>query len=180
MLLEHLKSTERHIARGREHVAHQRELIAELEHDGHATAARAKDILQSFLEIQALYESDRERILIALDHAQPPVIQPAASDGLTAEHCVARAEEGLARADRCRSPEAKSLGCWRPTIGSFLRGGALIEPVMSGIASPSALCAVRPALSHRYLEPGEPESGLSSGFSPTFAHGEQSEQPVVA
>jgi xanthine/CO dehydrogenase XdhC/CoxF family maturation factor len=110
MLLEHLKAAERHIARGREHIAHQRELIAELEHDGHATAAtRAKDILQSFLEIQALHESDRERMLIALDHAQPPVVLPAASDGLTAEHCVARAEECLARADRCRSPEAKSL-----------------------------------------------------------------------
>jgi hypothetical protein len=64
-LLEHLKATERHIARGREHIAHQRELIAHLEHDGHATAAaRAKDILQSFLEIQALHESDRERICL--------------------------------------------------------------------------------------------------------------------
>jgi hypothetical protein len=92
MLLEHLKATERHIARGREHIAHQRELIAHLEHDGHATAAaRAKDILQSFLEIQALHESDRERILLALDHAQPQVVQPAASDGLTAElRCTSR------------------------------------------------------------------------------------------
>ena len=54
MLLEQLTATERHIARGREHIAHQRELIAELEHDGHATAAaRAKDILQSFKQCEA-------------------------------------------------------------------------------------------------------------------------------
>jgi hypothetical protein len=30
MLLEHLKATERHVARGREHIAHQRELTVML------------------------------------------------------------------------------------------------------------------------------------------------------
>ena len=112
MLLEHLKAAERHIALSREHIAHQREIIAHLENDGHHVAAeRAAVLLALLLDTQALHEQDRERIEreLAKNPERPAPVQPAAADGLTAEHCHARAHQCLAAADRTSSQEARQL-----------------------------------------------------------------------
>jgi hypothetical protein len=59
-----LKAAECHIASlSREHIAHQREIISHLEHDGHHVAAeKAAALLALLLDTQALHEQDRERI----------------------------------------------------------------------------------------------------------------------
>jgi hypothetical protein len=121
MLLEHLKAAERHVAQSREHIAHQREIIAQLQRDGHQLAAeKAAVLLQLLLDTQALHEIDRDRIQRALDQSQPAPVQPAATDGLTAEHCYARADECRARADRTSSNEARQLWLLAAKSWSFL------------------------------------------------------------
>jgi hypothetical protein len=59
---EHLAQTERHVAEGKQQVARQREIVAELERDGH-NAAAARDLLRLFEEMQAMHIADRDRIL---------------------------------------------------------------------------------------------------------------------
>ena len=65
MIEAHLALTERHVAEGKRHVARQRELVAELERDGHDTAT-ALDLLRQFEELQALHVADRNRHVRAL------------------------------------------------------------------------------------------------------------------
>jgi hypothetical protein len=57
-----LAQAEEHVAKGEGHVARQREIIAELERDGHeALATKAKDLLRLFEEVQAQHVADRDR-----------------------------------------------------------------------------------------------------------------------
>jgi hypothetical protein len=70
MLVRHLEMARRHVAEGERHVARQRELVAELERDGHDTA-QSRDLLKQFEELLALHVSDRDRIEQELT-AEPP------------------------------------------------------------------------------------------------------------
>jgi hypothetical protein len=63
---QHLAQAEAHIALGDRNIVHQRELVAELERDGHDTA-EAKRLLASFEELQAMHIAERARIQCELD-----------------------------------------------------------------------------------------------------------------
>ena len=62
MLLEHLALAQKHVADGERHVRRQRELVAELDRDGHDTW-QAKDLLRLFEELQVIHVSGRDRLL---------------------------------------------------------------------------------------------------------------------
>jgi hypothetical protein len=61
-LMENLALADEHIALGAKHVARQREIIAELERDGHDTT-KACALLAEFEELQAMHIADRDRLL---------------------------------------------------------------------------------------------------------------------
>jgi hypothetical protein len=61
MLLRHLAQARRHVADGERHVARQRELVAELERDGHDTT-QSRALLNQFEQMLALHIADRDRI----------------------------------------------------------------------------------------------------------------------
>jgi hypothetical protein len=59
----HQQKAEEHVAQGERHIARQREIIAELEHDGHdVAAAAARDLLRQFEELQGLHIAHRDRL----------------------------------------------------------------------------------------------------------------------
>lgn len=58
---EHLAQTERHIVEAEKRVARQREIVAELERDGHRTTA-ARGRLAAFESLLAMYLADRQRL----------------------------------------------------------------------------------------------------------------------
>jgi hypothetical protein len=53
MTLEHLEQARRHVAEGERHIAHEREIIAEKERDGHDTSM-SKQLLDQFEQICAM------------------------------------------------------------------------------------------------------------------------------
>jgi hypothetical protein len=61
MILDHLEQARRHVAEGKEHLARQRKIIAELERDGHDTKM-ARELLTQFEETFAIHVEDQERI----------------------------------------------------------------------------------------------------------------------
>jgi hypothetical protein len=65
MLQRHLALAEEHIATGEKNIARQRDLIAQLERDGHDTAS-ARTFLREFEQLQALHIAERERLLSEL------------------------------------------------------------------------------------------------------------------
>jgi hypothetical protein len=62
MLKRHLAEAEEHIATGDKNIARQRDLIAQLECDGHDTAS-AKTFLREFEQLQAMHIAEREQLL---------------------------------------------------------------------------------------------------------------------
>ena len=56
---EHLVEIERHIIKAEKRVARQREIVAELERDGHRTTA-ARSRLAAFERLLSMYLSDRQ------------------------------------------------------------------------------------------------------------------------
>jgi hypothetical protein len=56
-----LRRAEAHVANGHARIAQQREIIAELDREGHDTAP-AKDMLASFERTQAMHIAHRDRI----------------------------------------------------------------------------------------------------------------------
>ena len=62
MLKRHLAEAEEHIATGDKNIARQRDLIAQLERDGHDTAS-ARTFLHEFEQLQAQHIAERERLL---------------------------------------------------------------------------------------------------------------------
>jgi hypothetical protein len=63
MLERHLALAEAHVIQGVGHLARQREIVAELERDGHADAAQnARDLLATFEMTQKSHVGDRDRI----------------------------------------------------------------------------------------------------------------------
>ncbi len=61
MLLEHLAKANEHVELGERHVRRQRELVAELERDGHDTR-EARKLLEQFEKLQDMHKADRDRI----------------------------------------------------------------------------------------------------------------------
>jgi hypothetical protein len=60
-LEEHLALAAAHVAAGERLVARQRELVAQLERDGHDTLEATK-VLNQLEQLQALYIADRDRL----------------------------------------------------------------------------------------------------------------------
>ena len=69
MLKQRLIVAEEHILLGERHIVRQRELVAELERDGHDTAEAIR-LLTSFEELQVLHIADRDRLRRELDASQ--------------------------------------------------------------------------------------------------------------
>jgi exonuclease III len=62
MLKRHLAQAEEHIATGDKNIARQRDVIAQLERDGHHTGS-ARAFLREFEQLQATLIAERERLL---------------------------------------------------------------------------------------------------------------------
>lgn len=56
-----LAQAERHVAQGEDAVAHRREIVTQLERDGH-DASMARELLSAFEETLAMFKADRERL----------------------------------------------------------------------------------------------------------------------
>lgn len=65
MLEDHLAATARQLAEVERHVAYQRELVAQLEYDGHDTA-QACELLRRFEEVLAMHIAKRNRVRMEL------------------------------------------------------------------------------------------------------------------
>jgi hypothetical protein len=61
MFLRHLAEAKRAVSRGNAHIARQREIVAELERDGHNTT-KARDLLATFETVQASHEEYLARL----------------------------------------------------------------------------------------------------------------------
>lgn len=61
MIRQHLTLAREHVAQGEKHVARQREIVAELDRDGH-DAALARQLLEQFERVQANHVADRDRL----------------------------------------------------------------------------------------------------------------------
>ena len=70
ILERHLARVEERIAIGATNIARQRELIAELERDGH-DASQANQMLAQFLDLQAMHIADRDRLIKELSEPPP-------------------------------------------------------------------------------------------------------------
>ena len=64
-LLDLLVRAEQHMVFGKRQIDNQYRIIAKLESEGHDTAA-AVELLKEFIEAQALYEQDRDRLVTKL------------------------------------------------------------------------------------------------------------------
>jgi uncharacterized protein YhaN len=62
LLAKHLEEAERQVAQGKDHIAKQQAIIADLERDGHDTR-QARTLLETLLESQALHEQHRGWLL---------------------------------------------------------------------------------------------------------------------
>ena len=61
MIADHLAQAERHVAEGQAHIKRQRELIVELQRDGHDTR-EAQRLLDTFIALEAAHTADRDRL----------------------------------------------------------------------------------------------------------------------
>lgn len=60
-VLRHLAAADRHVAEGERHIARQRELIAELERNGHASAD-ARGLLATLEDMQTSHVAHQDRL----------------------------------------------------------------------------------------------------------------------
>lgn len=61
MVRDHLAKAEGHVDLGHRHVARQREIVAELERDGH-DVRDAKRLLETFEKLLKMHIADRDRL----------------------------------------------------------------------------------------------------------------------
>jgi hypothetical protein len=61
MIERHLAQARRHVTEGEQHVARQRNLLAELPRDGHDTTEAAK-LLENFEDLQRMHVADSDRL----------------------------------------------------------------------------------------------------------------------
>jgi hypothetical protein len=63
----HLALAEEHVSKSQKHIGRQRELIEELERDGHLQLAlSAERLLAQFIELDALHVAHRDRLRLEL------------------------------------------------------------------------------------------------------------------
>ena len=75
-LQEHLAKSESHVVIGKRNIARQRQIVADLEQDGH-DATTARKILDAFEVLQRLHVQDRDRTAWELQHlARDRAIRP--------------------------------------------------------------------------------------------------------
>jgi hypothetical protein len=67
---QHLTVAERLVAQSQSLIVRQRQLIAEIEGNGHASAT-ARELLRQLQETQAIHVADRDRLLKELGLGQP-------------------------------------------------------------------------------------------------------------
>ena len=70
LVLDHLARAMRHVAEAERHIARQREIVAQLERDGHDTSASRK-LLEQFEQFYKLHVEDRDRLEKELHEASP-------------------------------------------------------------------------------------------------------------
>lgn len=71
MIERRLAEAEDHVAVGEKHIARQKDIVAELERDGHAEAAQtARDLLATFEITQKAHIDDRDRLRAELAASQ--------------------------------------------------------------------------------------------------------------
>ena len=73
VLKRHLEEAEGHVVLGEQHIVRQRQLVFELERDGHDTTV-AKQLLAEFEATQVLHAEHRDRLRQQL--AELPVLKP--------------------------------------------------------------------------------------------------------
>jgi hypothetical protein len=61
MIADHLAQAEQHVAEARVHVKRQREIVAELQRDGHDTR-EAQRLLDNFIALERSHAADRDRL----------------------------------------------------------------------------------------------------------------------
>jgi len=61
MILDHLALAERHVAQGRRHIAHQKQIIIDLNNGGHDTIV-AEGLLVDFEDVLRMHIADRDRL----------------------------------------------------------------------------------------------------------------------
>jgi hypothetical protein len=67
ILESHLALAEEHVSKSKKHIARQRELIEELERDGHLQLAlTAERLLARLIELDALHVAHRDRLRLEL------------------------------------------------------------------------------------------------------------------
>jgi hypothetical protein len=67
ILESHLAFAEEHVSKSKKHISRQRELIEELERDGHLQLAwSAERLLAQFIELDALHVAHRDRLRLEL------------------------------------------------------------------------------------------------------------------
>lgn len=71
VLTDHLRQAEEHVALGERHIARQREIVAELEADGH-DVTEPRRLLALFEEVQALHVQGRDRLQELVAQAAKP------------------------------------------------------------------------------------------------------------
>jgi hypothetical protein len=69
IIAEHLAQAEEHVVSGDRAIIRQRELILDLEREGHEPG-EARRLLVTFEEVQKLHVADRERLLTELADAK--------------------------------------------------------------------------------------------------------------
>ena len=67
LLERNLAVAEKHVLRGEEHVRQQRELVAQLERDGH-DALLSREILKTFEQSLRMHVENRDRLIAQLSH----------------------------------------------------------------------------------------------------------------
>jgi hypothetical protein len=71
MIERHLVQAEGHVTLGRQHLARQVEIVADLKRGGHvAVAESASEILQTLQESQMQHEAHRDRLLKELQEGE--------------------------------------------------------------------------------------------------------------
>jgi hypothetical protein len=99
--LQHLAEAEDHVAVGMQHIARQRELIAQLERDGHdVTQARA--LLEQFEQLQEMHVADRDRLRRSLQGLRDD--NHASVSSARVRHCRERAAHCERMASQAHDP----------------------------------------------------------------------------
>ena len=71
LIRDHLALAERHVSQGYRHVAHQKQIICDLENGGHDTTT-ARSLLGNFEDVLRMHIADRDRLKKELTQVLEP------------------------------------------------------------------------------------------------------------